>query len=61
MTYSKPTKKGGMTKATAPPRSRLPDQEEHERLLDRARSEKDRREIERMRSVIAASRKKLLC
>ena len=60
MTYSKPTKKGGMTKATAPPRSQLPDQDEHQKLLDRARSEKDRREIERMRDVIAAARKKLL-
>jgi hypothetical protein len=60
MTYTKPTKKGGMTKATAPPRARLPDQDEHDRLLDRARSEKDRREIERMRDVIAAARKKLL-
>jgi hypothetical protein len=59
MTYSKPTKKGGMTKATAP-RARLPDQDEHDKLLDRARSEKDRREIERMRDVIAAARKKLL-
>jgi len=49
-----------MTKATAPPRARLPDQDEHDRLLDRARSEKDRREIERMRDVIAAARKKLL-
>jgi hypothetical protein len=58
MTYSKPTKKGP-TKAP-PPRSRLPDQDEHDRLLDRARSEKDRREIERMRDVIAAARKKLL-
>jgi hypothetical protein len=57
MTYSKPVKKGGATKATAP-HSRLPDQDEHERLLDRARSERDRREIERMRDVIAASRKK---
>ena len=60
MTYTKPTKKGGMTKATAPPRARLPDQDEHDKLLDRARSEKDRREIERMRDVIAAARKKLL-
>jgi len=60
MTYSKPVRKGGMTKATAPPRARLPDQDEHDRLLDRARSEKDRREIERMRDVIAAARKKLL-
>jgi hypothetical protein len=58
MTYSKPTKKGG-TKATAPP-PRLPDEDEHQKLLDRARSEKDRREIERMRSMIVASRKKLL-
>ena len=60
MTHSKPTKKGGMTKATAPPRSRLTDEDEHQRLLDRARSEKGRREIERMHDVIAASRKKLL-
>jgi hypothetical protein len=61
MTYTKPTKKGGMTKGTAPPpRSRLPDQEEFERRLDRARSEKDRREIQRMREVLAAARKKLL-
>ena len=60
MTYSKPVRKGGMTKATAPPRARLPDQDEHDRLLDRARSEKDRREIERMRDVISAARKKLL-
>jgi hypothetical protein len=58
MTYSKPAKKAGMTKGTAPPRSRLPDQDEHQKLLDRARSEKDRQEIERMRDVIAASRKK---
>jgi hypothetical protein len=48
-----------MTKAI-PPRARLPDQDEHEKLLDRARSEKDRREIERMRDVIASARKKLL-
>ena len=60
MTYTKPTKKGGMTKATMPPRSQLPDEDEHQKLLDRARSEKERREIERMRGVIAASRKKLL-
>jgi hypothetical protein len=57
MTYSKPVSKGGMTKP--PPRSRLPDEDEHQKLLDRARSEKDRREIERMRDVLAASRKKL--
>ena len=60
MTYTKPTKKGGMTKATTPPRSQLPDEDEHQKLLDRARSEKERREIERMRLVIAASRKKLM-
>ena len=60
MTYAKPTKKGGLTKATAPPNSRLPDEDEHQKLLDRARSEKDRREIQRMRDVIAASRKKLM-
>ena len=60
MTYSKPTKKGGMTKAIAPPRARLPDEDDHQQLLDRARSEKERREIERMRGVIASSRKKLL-
>jgi hypothetical protein len=59
MTYSKPTKKGGASRAP-PPRSRLPDQDEHDKLLDRARSEKDRREIERMRDVIASSRKKLM-
>jgi hypothetical protein len=59
MTYTKPTKKGGMTKATAP-NSRLPDEDEHQKLLDRARSEKDRREIQRMREVISASRKKLM-
>ena len=57
MTYSKPTKKAGLTKATAP-NSRLPDEEEHQKLLDRARSEKDRREIQRMREVISASRQK---
>ena len=61
MTYAKPTKKGGMTKATAlPPHSRLPDEDEHQKLLDRARSEKDRREIQRMRDLISASRKKLM-
>jgi hypothetical protein len=58
MTYTKPVKKGGMTKQAA--RSRLPDEEEHQKRLDRARSEKDRREIERMREVISAARKKLL-
>ena len=51
----KPVKKG--TAGTAP---RPPDDDEHRKLLDRARSEKDRREIERMRDVIAASRKKVL-
>ena len=60
MTYSKPVKKAGMTKATAPPRSQLPDEDEHQKLLDRARSEKDRKEIERMRDVIATSRRKLM-
>ena len=55
MTYTKPVKKG--TKGTAPPR---PPDEEHQKLLDRARSEKDPREIERMRDVIAASRRKVL-
>jgi hypothetical protein len=54
---SKPVKKGGMTKSG---RSRLPDEEEHQRRLDRARSEKDRQAIERMREVISAARKKLL-
>jgi hypothetical protein len=53
---TKPVKKG--TKGTAPPRP--PDDDEHRKLLDRARSEKDRREIERMRDVIAASRRKVL-
>jgi hypothetical protein len=59
MTYSTPVKKGGAPKAT-PPRSRLPDEDEHQKLLDRARPERDRREIERMRDVIAASRRKVL-
>ena len=59
MTYSKPVKKAGMTKATAP-RSQLPDQDEHQKLLDRARSEKDRKEKQRMRDVIATSRRKLM-
>ena len=53
---TKPTKKG-LTKAAAP-NSRLPDEEEHRKLLDRARTEKDRQEIQRMREVISASRKK---
>ena len=57
MTYTKPTKKAGMTKATAPP-ARPPDEDDHQKLLDRARSEKERKEIERMRDVIAATRKK---
>jgi hypothetical protein len=58
---TKPTKKGGLTKGHAPPpRSRLPDEDEHQRLLDRARSEKDRREIERLRDVIAAASRKLM-
>ena len=56
---TKPTKKGGLAKAAAP-NSRLPDEEEHRKLLDRARSEKDRQEIQRMREVISATRKKLL-
>ena len=54
---TKPTKKGNLTKAPAP-NSRLPDEEEHRKLLDRARSEKDRQEIQRMREVISASRQK---
>ena len=54
MTY-KPVKQG-MTKPA--PRVRLPDEDDHQRLLDRARSEKERKEIERMRDVLAASRKK---
>ena len=54
---TKPVKKD-LTKAPAP--SRLPDEEEHRKLLDRARSEKDRQEIQRMREVISATRKKLL-
>jgi hypothetical protein len=61
MTYRKPVKKGGMTKGAAPPPlSRLPDEEEHQKLLDRARSEKDRQEIQRMRDVIATSRRKVM-
>ena len=59
MTYSKPTQKAGVTKGSAP-RARLPDEDEHQKLLDRARSEKDRREIQRMREVISASRQKLI-
>jgi hypothetical protein len=58
MTYTKPVKKGGMTKQSG--RSRLAGEDEHQKLLDRARSEKDRREIERMREVLSAARKKLL-
>jgi hypothetical protein len=58
MTYSKPVKKAGLTKAPTP--SRPPDEDEHRKLLDRARSEKDRREIERMREVISATRQKLM-
>jgi hypothetical protein len=58
---NKPTKKGGMTKGSAPPpRSRLPDEDEHQKRLDRARSENDHSEIERMRDVLAASRRKTL-
>jgi hypothetical protein len=55
----KPTKKG-MTKGAPPLRSRLPDEDEHQKRLDRARSERDRREIERMRDVLAAARRKTL-
>ena len=56
----KPTKKG-MTKGSAPPlRSRLPDEDEHQKRLGSARSERDRREIERMREVLAAARRKTL-
>jgi hypothetical protein len=51
---SKPVKKDPI-KA---PSSRLPDEDEHQKLLDRARSEKDRREIQRMREVISATRQK---
>jgi hypothetical protein len=62
MTRVKPIKKGGVTKGSAPPplRSRLPDEEEHQKHLDRARSERERLEIERIRDVLAASRQKLL-
>jgi hypothetical protein len=58
----KPTKKGGMTKGSAPPlRSRLLDEDEHQKRLGSARSERDRREIEeRMRDVLAAARRKTL-
>jgi hypothetical protein len=57
MTYTKPVKKGDMTKSG---RSRLPDEEEHQKRLDKARSERDRQAIEKMREVISAARKKLL-
>jgi hypothetical protein len=57
MTY-KPVKQGGMTKQTAP--SRPLDEEEHQKQFDRARSEKDRQDIQRMRAVISVARKKLL-
>jgi hypothetical protein len=54
-----PTKKG--TKRSAPPlRSRLPDEEDHQKRLDRARSEKDRQEIKRLREVLASARQKPL-
>ena len=57
----KPTKKGGMTKGSAPPlRSRLPDEDEHQKRLGSARSERDRRELDRMREVLAAARRKTL-
>jgi hypothetical protein len=59
MTYTKPVKKGSMTKQTAP-RSRLSDEEEHLKRLDRARSEKDRQELKRIRELTSAARKKLL-
>jgi hypothetical protein len=64
MGYSKGTKKGkAVVKPTAPRpppplRSKLPDQQEHEEMLDKARSEKDREQIKRMRDVLSASRKR---
>ena len=64
MGYSKGTKKKGMVKGPAAPRpppplrSKLPDQEEHDQLLDKARSEKDREQIKRMRDVLSSSRKR---
>jgi hypothetical protein len=59
MTYVKKETKA--PKGSPPPhRSRLPDEEEHQRRLVRARSEKDRQEINRLRDVLAASRRKIL-
>jgi len=57
MTY-KPTKKGHMTKKGGPPPP--PRDEDHQRLLDRAASERDRQQIKRMREVLAAARKRLI-
>jgi hypothetical protein len=54
MTY-KPTKKGHMTKGGPPPRD-----EDHQRLLDRAANFRDRQQIQRMREVFAAARKRLI-
>jgi hypothetical protein len=48
----KPVKKGRIVKGSAPPR--LPDEEEHRKHLHRVHSEKERREIERLRGVLAA-------
>ena len=64
MGYSKGKNKKGMVKGPAAPRpppplrSKLPDQEENDQMLDKARSEKDREQIKRMRDVLSASRKR---
>jgi hypothetical protein len=67
MTAAKRTKKGGATKGgvakgeSRPPlRSKLPDEDDHHRRLDRARGEKERQEVKRMRDVLAASTHKPL-
>jgi hypothetical protein len=63
---AKRTKKGGATKGVAkgetrpPLRSKLPDEDDHLRRLERARGEKEREEIKRMRDVLAASSHKPL-
>ena len=57
MTY-KPTKKGHMTKRGGPPPP--PRDEDHQRLLDRAANFRDRQQIQRMREVFAAARKRLI-
>ena len=60
MTYSKPTKKGFMTKRGGPPPPPPPRDEDHQRLLDWAANFRDRQQIQRMREVFAAARKRLI-